>query len=68
MRDVNGNIVSHKRVVSGNMTATEKALGFPKNTLASHTEARAVKNTTLRQGDFMIITGQLPPCTSVRAI
>jgi RHS repeat-associated protein len=66
VRDANGNILSHDRLVSGNMTTTEKALGFPKNTLASHTEARAVTHTTLRQGDTMTITGQLPPCNSCK--
>lgn len=66
VKDANGSVISHERVVSGNMTATEKALGFPKNTLASHTEARAVTSTTLRQGDSMTITGQLPPCNSCK--
>jgi len=33
VRDANGNLLSHERLVSGNMTPTEKALGFPKNTL-----------------------------------
>jgi len=65
VRDANGNILSH-RVVSGNMTATEKALGFPKNTLASHTEARAVISTNLKKGDSMVITGQVPPCNSCK--
>ncbi|TQV75607.1 hypothetical protein FLL45_06230 [Aliikangiella marina] len=66
VRDADGNILSHERIVSGNMTPTEKALGFPKNTLASHTEARAVTHTALKQGDTMTITGQLPPCNSCK--
>lgn len=66
VKDANGNVVSHERVVSGNMTTTEKALGFPKNTLASHTEARAVTNTPLKAGDTMTITGQRPPCPSCK--
>ncbi|MBX3712655.1 MAG: type IV secretion protein Rhs [Lysobacter sp.] len=66
VRDANGKLVSHQRVVSGNMTPAEKALGFPKNTLASHTEARAVTHTPLGRGHTMTITGQRPPCTSCR--
>ncbi|HYD38559.1 MAG TPA: hypothetical protein VEA60_13165, partial [Allosphingosinicella sp.] len=66
VRDSNGRVVSHDRVVSGNMTVEEQALGFPRNTLASHTEARAVRNTQLRPGDVMTITGQSPPCPSCK--
>ncbi|WKJ92598.1 RHS repeat-associated core domain-containing protein [Methylomonas montana] len=66
VRDASGDVISHERIVSGNMTPTEKALGFPKNTLASHTEARAVTNTALKQGDTMTITGQRPPCPSCK--
>jgi RHS repeat-associated protein len=50
VRDINGKVVQHERVISGNMTPAEKALGFPKNTLASHTEAsRLLKNSLLAQ-------------------
>jgi len=66
VRDVDGKVISHGRVVSGNMTAEEKALGFPKNTLASHTEARAVTQTSLKEGQTMTITGQRPPCPSCK--
>ena len=41
--DSGNNLVSSEVFQSGNMTASEKALGFPKSTLATHTEARAVK-------------------------
>ncbi|WP_177313896.1 RHS repeat-associated core domain-containing protein, partial [Burkholderia ubonensis] len=51
---------------SGNMTPEEKALGFPQNTLATHTEARAVSQVPLEPGDHMIIDGQYPPCTSCK--
>ncbi|BBA40864.1 hypothetical protein BCCH1_33060 [Burkholderia contaminans] len=51
---------------SGNMTPEEKALGFPQNTLATHTEARAVSQVPLAPGDHMIIDGQYPPCTSCK--
>jgi RHS repeat-associated protein len=66
VRDVDGKVISHERVVSGNMTVEEKALGFPKNTLASHTEARAVTQTPLKEGQTMTITGQRPPCPSCK--
>jgi hypothetical protein len=48
------------------MTPAEQALGFPKNTLASHTEARAVTHTPLQPGQSMTITGQRPPCPSCK--
>ncbi len=66
IRDSSGSIISHERVISGNMTPIEKLLGFPKNTLASHTEARAVRNSTLEPGQTMTITGQRPPCPSCK--
>ncbi|WP_211336943.1 hypothetical protein, partial [Hydromonas duriensis] len=39
-------------------------LGFPQSTLATHTEARAVKQIPLKPGDNMTIDGQYPPCPS----
>ncbi|MBM4262842.1 MAG: hypothetical protein FJ145_15610 [Deltaproteobacteria bacterium] len=62
LRNAEGRVIHRGRVVSGNMTDEEKALGFPKNTLASHTEARAIRNTPLRPGESLTITGQKPPC------
>ncbi len=44
----------------------EKALGFPKNSLATHTEARAATQVPLEPGDHMIIDGQYPPCPSCK--
>lgn len=58
----NGETVASGTEVSGNMTPEEAALGFPKSTLATHTEARAVRNHDLRPGDVMKIEGQYPPC------
>src|SRR3546814_11085294 len=52
--------------VIGNMTLEEQALGVPKNTLASHTEARAVRTMELESGGRMVITGQNPPCPSCK--
>jgi hypothetical protein len=68
IRDAEGSLQSHSRLVSGNQTPEEKALGFPKGMLASHTEARAVRNATLRPGDQMTITGQLPPCPACKGV
>jgi len=62
VRDTNGSIVSHDRVVSGNMTPDEAALGFPNGSLASHTEVRALNSTQLEAGQSMTITGQNSPC------
>ena len=61
--------VRREQLVSGGMTAEERALGFPKNILATHTEARAVTRLELRSGDFLEIRGQYDPCGScVRAM
>lgn len=64
-------IIKAERVESGNMTEEEKALGFPLNTLASHTEARAVRNAENQElmqvnGNQMIITGQQANCPSCK--
>jgi hypothetical protein len=61
--------VRREQLVSGGMTAAERALGFPKNILATHTEARAVTRLELHSGDFLEIRGQYDPCGScVRAM
>jgi hypothetical protein len=48
------------------MTEAEAALGYPRNSLATHTEARAVRNPDLQPGDVMTIMGQYDPCASCR--
>jgi len=55
----NGQQVVRETLESGNMTAEEKALGFPRSSLATHTEARAVRQIPLQAGDEMVITGQI---------
>ena len=46
---------------SGNMTPEEKQLGFPKNSLATHTEARATRNVPLTQGlIYAELSGDFP--------
>jgi RHS repeat-associated protein len=62
--DQNQNIVHIEQLQSGNMTADEKALGFPKASLATHTESRAVRHIPLAPGHRMEILGQYPPCSS----
>jgi hypothetical protein len=61
----NGDAAHVETLSSGNMTATEAALGFPKSSLATHTEARAA-GIPLQRGDTMIIEGQYPPCPSCK--
>ncbi|MBK9091879.1 MAG: hypothetical protein IPM84_03735 [Anaerolineae bacterium] len=62
----NGEVASQYTMTSGNMTNEEAALGFPRSSLATHTEARAVKQIPMLSGDTMIIMGQYPPCPSCK--
>ncbi len=64
--DTDGTMVHESVRKSGDMTPEEKALGFPKSSLATHTEARAVKHTPLTAGQRMEIIGQYPPCNSCK--
>jgi RHS repeat-associated protein len=64
--DSNGRVVSRTPLRSGNMTPSEKALPFPQNSLATHTEARAMRRIPLKAGQRMVIRGQLPPCPSCK--
>lgn len=64
--DETGSLISTESAQSGNMTPSEKALGFPQSTLATHTEARAVKKTPLQPGHRMEILGQYPPCSNCK--
>ena len=59
-------LVSREPYRSGNMTPQEAGLPFPQNTLATHTENRAARNTPLQAGDVMVIHGQYAPCPSCR--
>ncbi|MCR9161952.1 MAG: RHS repeat-associated core domain-containing protein [Nannocystaceae bacterium] len=61
-----GNVAAAEEIVSGSMTAAEKALGFPRSSLATHTESRAVRRIPLQKGDTMIIEGSYPPCPSCK--
>jgi len=59
-------VIVHDRLVSGSMTPSEKALGFLKGSLTSHTEAKAVSSNSLSKGQQMTIAGQNPPCPSCK--
>jgi hypothetical protein len=54
------------KINSGNMTSQEAALGYPRSSLATHTEARAVRRPDLQSGDVMTIMGQYDPCSACR--
>ena len=60
----NGREAGRTSLTSGNMTPEERALGFPRSMLATHTEARAVRRVPLQEGDVLEIRGQYDPCGS----
>jgi len=66
--DSEGNVKATGTWQSGNMTPSEAALGFPKSTLATHTEARITKDLgeVASPGDHLVIDGQYPPCNSCK--
>jgi hypothetical protein len=61
---VDGQMVQHERLVSGNMTEAEAPLGYPKSSLATHTEVRGIKGVNVPLGPRVDITftGQKRPC------
>jgi hypothetical protein len=62
----NGEEVINRPYVSGNMTPEEAALGFPRSSLATHTEARSMRELDLQAGDTVVIRGQYSPCPSCK--
>ena len=62
--DSTGEVSQSKPYRSGNMTEEEKALGFPRNVQATHTEARAAKEMAPGHGQTLTIEGEYPPCKS----
>jgi RHS repeat-associated protein len=64
--DSSGNTKLQDTFQSRNMTPEEAALGFPKSSLATHTEARATSQVPLEAGDSMLIEGQYPPRNSCK--
>jgi len=50
------------------MTPDEAALGFPKSTLATHTEARITRELHLQAvpSDRLVIEGEYPSCNSCK--
>ena len=59
--DKDGNITKVWREVSGNATASEKALGTGRMRQATHTEQRALTRINLTD-ETVLITGQQAPC------
>jgi hypothetical protein len=66
--DSEGNVKATGAWRSGNMTPDEAALGFPKSTLATHTEARITRELHPQAvpGDRLVIEGEYPPCNSCK--
>jgi hypothetical protein len=48
------------------MTPEEAALGFPRSSLATHTEARAMNALDMLSGDSIKIRGEYRPCPSCK--
>jgi RHS repeat-associated protein len=61
--DADGNQILRQHLRSGNMTAAERALGFPNAQLATHTERRAMLLPVPKGGHFLVIEGQYSPCS-----
>jgi RHS repeat-associated protein len=66
--DSEGNVKATGAWRTGNMTPDEAALGFPKSTLATHTEARITRELHPQAvpGDRLVIEGEYPPCNSCK--
>ena len=66
--DSSGNVKATGIWQSGNMTPDEAVLGFPKSTLATHTEARITRELSPQAvpGDRLVIEGEYPPCNSCK--
>ena len=61
-----GEVVQRINEVSGQMTAEQRAMGYPKGQLASHTEPKTLARTSLQAGDVLVMKGTRPPCPSCR--
>ncbi|RMN26008.1 hypothetical protein ALQ62_03553, partial [Pseudomonas coronafaciens pv. zizaniae] len=66
--DSKGNVKASGAWQSGNMTPDEAALGLPKSTLATRTEARITRelHPLAVPGDKLVIEGEYPPCNSCK--
>ncbi|NES16770.1 RHS repeat protein [Micromonospora sp. PPF5-17] len=64
--DANGKLIFTRTLRSGNATPAEAALPFPLNSLATHTERRAVVSPYISEGGFIVIEGQYSPCSHCR--
>jgi RHS repeat-associated protein len=57
-----GEVVYQGTWRSGNMTGQEAALGFPRSSLATHSESRAMNGIPMQAGDEVTIEGEYKPC------
>lgn len=53
-------------VVSAPMTAAEKLLGYPRNRMATHTEARLLRTVPILPGETVNMEGVAPPCNNCK--
>ena len=61
-----GKVVQRVEATSGGMTPEQKAMGFPKGMLDSHTEPKTLRAMNLEPGDTLVIKGTNSPCPSCR--
>nr|WP_236646756.1 RHS repeat-associated core domain-containing protein [Micromonospora acroterricola] len=61
--DSSGKLIFETTLRSGNMTAADRAKGFPLNSLATHTERRAMVLPYVAEGGFVVIEGQYRACS-----
>lgn len=63
-----GKTVATQSYRSGSMTPEQKAMGFPKGPLESHTEAKAMRDASsmTRPGDHVRLEGRYAPCPSCK--
>ncbi len=64
--DEEGRVLRVWREISGEQTPQQRALGFPKDSMSSHTEVKALTRVDLQSGQTMIITGQRAPCPNCK--
>lgn len=63
--DPKGNVLYSRELSSGQMTPAQKAMGFPKGSLDSHTEVKATR-LPMRPGAYMVIEGSYRPCSNCK--
>jgi hypothetical protein len=61
-RDRGGKVRWREELKSGGMQPAERELGYPKSSLATHTEIRSLNQAPLGKGGELQINGQYDPC------